>query len=60
MSGESSGQADRPGVSPSGRGLGRSLMVIATAQLMVVLDDTIACRVHSAIWSYRGPGMGSR
>ena len=42
MSAESSVQADRPGVFPGGRGLGLSLMVIATAQLMLVLDDTIA------------------
>jgi EmrB/QacA subfamily drug resistance transporter len=35
-------QADPSGTSPSGRGLGLSLIVIATAQLMLVLDDSIA------------------
>ena len=30
------------GTSPSGRGLGLALLVIATAQLMIVLDDAIA------------------
>lgn len=35
--------ADGPaGDSPGGRGLGLSLLVIATAQPMLVLDDTIA------------------
>ncbi|WP_200841278.1 MFS transporter [Geminicoccus flavidas] len=38
----SSAQTGQPGVSPDGRGLGLSLLVIATAQLMLVLDDTIA------------------
>jgi hypothetical protein len=33
---------DAPPTSPAGRGLGLSLLVIATAQLMLVLDDTIA------------------
>ena len=33
---------NRPGVAPGGKALGLSLLVIATAQLMVVLDDTIA------------------
>jgi EmrB/QacA subfamily drug resistance transporter len=32
----------QPGASPDGRGLGLSLLVIATAQLMLVLHDTIA------------------
>ena len=32
----------RPGTSPGGQGLGLSLLVIATAQLMLVLDDTVA------------------
>jgi EmrB/QacA subfamily drug resistance transporter len=35
-------QTGQPGASPGGRGLGLSLLVIATAQLMLVLDDTIA------------------
>jgi EmrB/QacA subfamily drug resistance transporter len=35
-------QSGQPGTSPGGRGLGLSLLVIATAQLMLVLDDTIA------------------
>ena len=35
-------QMGQPGASPGGRGLGLSLLVIATAQLMLVLDDTIA------------------
>ena len=38
----SSVQTSQPGASPGGRGLGLSLLVIATAQLMLVLDDTIA------------------
>ena len=38
----SSVQTGQPGASPGGRGLGLSLLVIATAQLMLVLDDTIA------------------
>src|SRR5215203_541476 len=38
----SSEQTGQPGASPDGRGLGLSLLVIATAQLMLVLDDTIA------------------
>ena len=38
----SSAQTGQPGASPGGRGLGLSLLVIATAQLMLVLDDTIA------------------
>src|ERR687890_867362 len=38
----SSVQMGQPGTSPGGRGLGLSLLVIATAQLMLVLDDTIA------------------
>jgi MFS family permease len=42
MSTDASVHADRPGASPGGRGLGLSLIVIATAQLMLVLDDTIA------------------
>ena len=32
----------QPGATAGGRGLGLSLLVIATAQLMLVLDDTIA------------------
>ena len=35
----SSTQTGRPGTSSGGRGLGLSLLVIATAQLMLVLDD---------------------
>ena len=35
-------QAGQPGSLPGSRGLGLSLIVIATAQLMLVLDDTIA------------------
>ncbi|WP_043342334.1 MFS transporter [Belnapia moabensis] len=35
-------QTGQPGVSPGGREFGLSLLVIATAQLMLVLDDTIA------------------
>jgi EmrB/QacA subfamily drug resistance transporter len=38
----SSVQTGQPGAAPGGRGLGLSLLVIATAQLMLVLDDTIA------------------
>ena len=38
----SSVQMGQPGTSPGGRGLGLSLLVIAMAQLMLVLDDTIA------------------
>ncbi len=38
----SSVQGGQPGTPPGGRGLGLSLIVIATAQLMLVLDDTIA------------------
>ena len=38
----SSMQSGQPGTSPGGHGLGLSLLVIATAQLMLVLDDTIA------------------
>ena len=38
----SSVQSGQPGTPPGGRGLGLSLIVIATAQLMLVLDDTIA------------------
>ena len=38
----SSVQTGQPGASPGGLGLGLSLLVIATAQLMLVLDDTIA------------------
>ena len=38
----SSVQTGQPVASPGGRGLGLSLAVIATAQLMLVLDDTIA------------------
>jgi len=34
--------AGQPGAAAGGRGLGLSLLVIATAQLMLVLDDTIA------------------
>lgn len=34
--------ADKSGTSAGGRGLGLSLLVIATAQLMFVLDDTVA------------------
>ena len=37
-----SGQSDPSGTPPTGRGLGLSLVVLATAQLMLVLDDTIA------------------
>src|SRR5918993_293553 len=35
-------QAGLSGASPGGRGLGLSLVVIATAQLMLVLDDSVA------------------
>jgi MFS family permease len=35
-------QANPSGASPGGGGLGLSLMVVATAQLMLVLDDSIA------------------
>jgi EmrB/QacA subfamily drug resistance transporter len=35
-------QAGQSGTTPAARGLGLSLLVIATAQLMLVLDDTIA------------------
>ena len=35
-------QADPSGTSPRGRGLGLSLIVIATEQLMLVLDDSVA------------------
>ncbi len=35
-------QIDKPSASPATRRLGLSLLVIATAQLMLVLDDTIA------------------
>src|ERR671920_1609526 len=35
-------QAGASGTSPGGRGLGLSLVVIATAQLMLVLDDSVA------------------
>jgi EmrB/QacA subfamily drug resistance transporter len=38
----SSVHSGQPGTPPGGRGLGLSLIVIATAQLMLVLDDTIA------------------
>ena len=38
----SSTDTGRLGASPGGHGLGLSLLVIATAQLMLVLDDTIA------------------
>jgi MFS family permease len=38
----SSVQTGQPGAAPGGRGLGLSLLVIAMAQLMLVLDDTIA------------------
>ncbi|MCI0755504.1 MFS transporter [Teichococcus vastitatis] len=38
----SSVQMDPPGTTLGSRGLGLSLLVIATAQLMLVLDDTIA------------------
>ena len=42
MSTAASPQAGHPGALPGSRGLGLSLIVIATAQLMLVLDDTIA------------------
>ena len=35
-------KSGEPGVSAAGRGLGVSLLVVATAQLMLVLDDTFA------------------
>jgi MFS family permease len=35
-------QNQQTGAAPEGRGLGLSLLVIATAQLMLVLDDTVA------------------
>ena len=38
----SSVQMNQPGTTLGGRGLGLSLLVIAMAQLMLVLDDTIA------------------
>ena len=38
----SSTDTGRLGASPGGHGLGLSLLVIGTAQLMLVLDDTIA------------------
>jgi EmrB/QacA subfamily drug resistance transporter len=38
----SSVQTGQPGAAPGGRGLDLSLLVIAMAQLMLVLDDTIA------------------
>ena len=42
MSNASPAQNDRPRTAPASGGLGLSLLVIATAQLMLVLDDTIA------------------
>src|SRR4051794_7310686 len=38
----SSLQSGQPGATPGSRALNLSLLVIATAQLMLVLDDTIA------------------
>src|ERR671910_459019 len=42
MSSQTFEQFGRSDASPAGHGLGLSLIVIATAQLMLVLDDTIA------------------
>jgi hypothetical protein len=35
-------QAAQPAAAPAARGVGLSLFVVATAQLMLVLDDTVA------------------